>query len=582
MIIKRKKDKNPVEKKARKSLTKKQSIIVGLVILILGLGGMGVNLYLSHTHKAYLEAYAKAINDIQARKSDGYNEAFEILKELDENGKATTSDRYYLGYAYQFGLGTSINYREAYKNYNIALSQGSARAAYQLAILYMNGDGVNKDNAKARAYLVQAYKKGYKPALEQLVKLFDQNPDLIFNTDPVLLYKLFELYEKGELSSDDEDEIDTLLKAAAVQGYEPALVKQANRFNNSNEYSKALNLWKELEKSKDPEIAKNAKDNVTLITDKLSEAKATDKLNEEVQNYKQSQIAEKIINESQVRKQNTVNIINNSANKSSLNNEGLIYFYYRTINKEYFREFISKALDVNKADIELLDNNTKKSLVNIDYFKDNNTSKYISNLFTTSNKLSWDSLIDLNKSFDKNNDYYIAKISFINKFLKIRQFKNLSKKNIVTDQKDIASVATPTTTVSSIPITNKITEAETTKKVEKELTTEEKMKALKESAVKDNYVDRAKLEKEAENGKVEAIYYLGEYFYDMKEYPEAIKEFRKAAKLGYGRAYYKLANIYFDEDDDGLKYNKEKAIEYYQKAAANGVENARYILMLIQ
>lgn len=581
MIIKRKKDKNPVEKTARKSLTKKQSIIVGLSILILGLGGLGVNLYLSHTHKAYLEAYAKAINDIQTRKSDGYNEAFEILKELDENGKATTSDRYYLGYAYQFGLGTSVNYREAYKNYNIALSQGSARAAYQLAILYMNGDGVNKDNAKARAYLVQAYKKGYKPALEQLVKLFDQNPDLIFNTDPVLLYKMFELFEKGELSSNDEDEVDTLLKAAAVQGYEPALVKQANRFNNSNQYSKALNLWKELEKSKDPEIAKNAKDNVTLITDKLAEAKATDKLNEEVQNYKQSQVAEKITNESQARKQNADNI-NNSVNKSSLNNEGLIYFYYRNINKEYFREFISKALGVNKSDIELLDNNTKKSLVNIDYFKDNNTSKYISNLFTTSNKLSWDSLIDLNKTIKRDTDYYIDKISFINKFLKIRQFKNPSKSNIVTDQKDIAAVATPTTTTSSIPVTNNITEGEATKKVEKELTTEEKMKILKESAVKDNYVDRAKLEKEAENGKPEAIYYLGEYFYDMKEYPEAIEEFRKAAKLGYGPAYYKLADIYFDEDDDGLKYNKEKAIEYYQKAAANGVENARYILMLIQ
>ncbi|MFC4891757.1 tetratricopeptide repeat protein [Pseudofrancisella aestuarii] len=578
MIIKRKKDKNPVEKKARKSLTKKQSIIVGLAILILGLGGMGINLYLSHTHKAYLEAYAKAINDIQARKSDGYNEAFEILKELDENGKATTSDRYYLGYIYQFGLGTSVNYREAYKNYNIALSQGSARAAYQLAILYMNGDGVNKDNAKARAYLVHAYKKGYKPALEQLVKLFDENPDLIFNTDPVLLYKIFELYENGELPSDNEDEVDTLLKAAAVQGYEPALVKQANRFTNSNQYSRALNLWKELEKSKDPEVAKNAKDNVTLITDKLSEAKVTDKLNEEVQNYKQSQIAEKITNESQVRKQNADNISNN-VNNRSLVNEGLIYFYYRNINKEYFREFISKALGVDKKDIQLLDS-TKISLVSIDYFKDNNTSKYIHNLFTTPSKISWDNLIDLNKSFNKNNDYYIAKISFINKFLKIRQFKNTS---LIKDQKDIAvPVATPTAAVPSTPVANKITEAETTKKVEKELTTEEKMKALKESAVKDNYVDRAKLEKEAENGKAEAIYYLGEYFYDMKEYPEAIEEFRKAAKLDYGPAYYRLANIYFDEDDDGLKYDKEKAIQYYQKAAANGVENAKYILMLIQ
>lgn len=85
-----------------------------------------------------------------------------------------------------------------------------------------------------------------------------------------------------------------------------------------------------------------------------------------------------------------------------------------------------------------------------------------------------------------------------------------------------------------------------------------------------------KLEQSVKAGDVYAIYYTGEYYYNNKEYKEALKYFNEVADKGYGQTYYKLASLYYNEEQNGvpIPYNKQKAMYYYKKAAELGVRNA--------
>lgn len=115
-----------------------------------------------------------------------------------------------------------------------------------------------------------------------------------------------------------------------------------------------------------------------------------------------------------------------------------------------------------------------------------------------------------------------------------------------------------------------------------QLTHEEKIHRMQVFAQKGDFRQFYKLEQAAKDGDVYAIYYTGEYYYNNKEYKEALKYFNEAADKGYGQAYYKLASLYYNEEQNGVPYNKEKAMYYYKKAAELGVRNAQHILMLIE
>ena len=84
-------------------------------------------------------------------------------------------------------------------------------------------------------------------------------------------------------------------------------------------------------------------------------------------------------------------------------------------------------------------------------------------------------------------------------------------------------------------------------------------------AQKGNYKEFYKLEKIAGKNDAYAMYYLGEYYYNEKEYEDELKYYKKAADANYGPAYYKLASLYYNEEKNGLSYDKSKAIEYYKK-----------------
>lgn len=113
-----------------------------------------------------------------------------------------------------------------------------------------------------------------------------------------------------------------------------------------------------------------------------------------------------------------------------------------------------------------------------------------------------------------------------------------------------------------------------------QLTHEEQIQRMQVFAQKGDYKQFYKLEKIAEKNDVYAMYYLGEYYYGENEYDNAIKYYKKAADGNYGPAYYKLASLYYNEERNGVPYNKQKAMAYYKKAADLNVRNAKHILML--
>ena len=127
------------------TLTKNNLVKIAGATAIAVCGIVGVNSYFSYQHQVFLESYTNAIASIDNGEQTGYKNAFKVLKDLADDDKATPSDLYYLGYIYQYGLGTTKDYSDAYKYYKKAATSDNAMAYYQLATLYENGNGVNKD-----------------------------------------------------------------------------------------------------------------------------------------------------------------------------------------------------------------------------------------------------------------------------------------------------------------------------------------------------------------------------------------------------------------------------------------------------
>ena len=101
------------------------------------------------------------------------------------------------------------------------------------------------------------------------------------------------------------------------------------------------------------------------------------------------------------------------------------------------------------------------------------------------------------------------------------------------------------------------------------------------SYVKKNYKEAIpNLEKSANNGNVEAMFFLGDIYIDKEkeflDYPKAIKWFQKAAEFGNSQAMTKLGDLY--RQGYGVPKNLDKAIEWYVKADKLNDHMAAFIL----
>lgn len=134
-------------------------------------------------------------------------EGFNALKKKVDSGDIHYANS--LGYAYEFGIGTPLNIKEAMKYYEMAAKQNNVLGMTNLADLYIQEDKLKK----AKPLLVKAAEKEYGYAQYLLAMNFfdlysDNNKEALFwleraasNDEPHALYQLGLYYgEKADLA----------------------------------------------------------------------------------------------------------------------------------------------------------------------------------------------------------------------------------------------------------------------------------------------------------------------------------------------------------------------------------------------
>ena len=155
-------------------------------------------------------------------------EGFNALKKKVDSG-----DMHYvnsLGYAYEFGIGTSLSIKEAMKYYEMAAKQNNTLGMTNLADLYIQEDKLKK----AKPLLVKAAEKesGYAQYLLAM-NFFDlyseNNKEALFwleraasNDEPEALYQLGVYYEEG-VEADLAKAINYFQRAAELNHADAAL-----------------------------------------------------------------------------------------------------------------------------------------------------------------------------------------------------------------------------------------------------------------------------------------------------------------------------------------------------------------------
>ncbi|AIT08568.1 hypothetical protein LO80_00330 [Candidatus Francisella endociliophora] len=578
-------DNTPKEPKKIGSITlNKKNIIKALVTVgVVGSCALGINSYISYKHQVFLADHATAISDIENKNSQGYKKAFLLLKDLVDDNDATSEDYFYLGYMYQYGLGTNTDYSDAYKYYKKATSDSNPQAYYQIATLYRDGNGVNKSSKKAIDYFKKSYDLGNKQAIVTLAELIESNNRLMSIVDSEILYEIYLAYKSDQIKEADPTVKNKYLATAAAQGYEPAIIVQARNFTKDGDNYRALMLWQTLLYSSDPQVSELAKKEIVNVEklvkqQRLAEIEKEKKAQKE-EEERQKQIAlEKVNREKQIDYKRNVGLSLPKQDIKTLT--GLTYinlfnvgevelqdFYKEIMNVEIDTDFLKSYSnsELSYADdlIRLSKYKHNKSSLKFDFAKDTNINKYegiVYYYYNDTSKFTHDILNSIMDNINPKKSVFEPKIHSITSVDPQTQVEEIEKESEA-DQEQ--------------------TQQQPQKQDQIELTHQEKIQRMQVFAQKGDFRQFYKLEQAAKNGDVYAMYYVGEYYYNTKEYKTALKYFNKAANEGYGPAYYKLATLYYNEEKNGVPYNKEKAMYYYKKAADLGVRNAKHILMLI-
>ena len=155
-------------------------------------------------------------------------EGFNALKKKVDSGDIHYANS--LGHAYEFGIGTPLNIKEAMKYYEMAAKQNNALGMTNLADLYIQEDKLKK----AKPLLVKAAKKEYGYAQYLLAMNFfdlysENNKGALFwleraanNDEPEALYQLGVYYEEG-VEADLAKAINYFQRAAELNHSDAAL-----------------------------------------------------------------------------------------------------------------------------------------------------------------------------------------------------------------------------------------------------------------------------------------------------------------------------------------------------------------------
>lgn len=98
-------------------------------------------------------------------------EAFAMVKKLSEEIDPPTSLYFLLGYMYESGLGTSIDYNAAFEQYTRGAEAGDTRSMNNLASMYETGLGTEKDVQQALKWYAEAARLGNEDAAANHTRL---------------------------------------------------------------------------------------------------------------------------------------------------------------------------------------------------------------------------------------------------------------------------------------------------------------------------------------------------------------------------------------------------------------------------
>lgn len=107
---------------------------------------------------------AKLYNQgVRAFEAGDYNSALKIFKPLADQGDAQSQSS--IGWLYDYGLGVPEDNQKAVSWYMKAAEQDDMLARYNLAVIYLNGEGaVQKDHKKAAYFFRLSAQQGHLPA----------------------------------------------------------------------------------------------------------------------------------------------------------------------------------------------------------------------------------------------------------------------------------------------------------------------------------------------------------------------------------------------------------------------------------
>lgn len=111
---------------------------------------------------------------------------FEQYKKKAEQGDADAQCN--LGYCYEVGNGTTVNYNLAFKWYKASAKQGHRIGKYNLGLLYYKGYGVEKNYSKALKYFKAAAKSQHAGAIYMLGLCYELGNGVDKNLKTALSY----------------------------------------------------------------------------------------------------------------------------------------------------------------------------------------------------------------------------------------------------------------------------------------------------------------------------------------------------------------------------------------------------------
>jgi TPR repeat protein len=166
--------------------------------------------------------YAKYVKAVKLHTSKNYKKAFNLFKNIAQKGNVRA--QLHVALMYVEGKGVEQDSEKAIEWYTLAAKQGNRDAHFKLGELYYKGTGVEQDYTKALHWYTESANQGYKWAQLRLGNMYlksigveqDSEKAVYWYTEAAKYgsmtakYKLYDLAKKGKCTEQDYMKADDL------------------------------------------------------------------------------------------------------------------------------------------------------------------------------------------------------------------------------------------------------------------------------------------------------------------------------------------------------------------------------------